>query len=128
MSALIAPWLSYMIRSNGERVAFMPADEEFSISELHDAVAGTPEVACFTSEGYALFHNQDAASQSLPVNEDATCLLHQVSPLDHRRIFGRVFLAHPAHIPSFWRMNFEAATRVLRLRSLLADHDAQFAS
>jgi hypothetical protein len=94
--------LSYMIKTDGECVAFMPNDEEFSISQLRDAVAGPPEVVFFTPHGYALFHNRDAKLKGLPVNEVATSLCREDSVAECEKIFGRVFLAHPRHIPAFW--------------------------
>ena len=99
--------LSYIIRFNGEFVPAMPEDEEFSIQEIRDYVAGPPEVVCFTSDGYVLFHNHDAKLKCLPANPEATVLKSAASgdhciPSDADYICGRAFLAHPHHIPTFW--------------------------
>jgi len=64
----LADFRSYMIRTNGECIAFMPAEEEFSIQQLRDAVAGTPEPVCFTADGYALFRDRDGEAKELSVN------------------------------------------------------------
>ena len=93
--------LSYMIRVNGEWVPAMPAGEEFSPQQIRDYVAGPPWVICSTPDGYTLFQNLDAASKGLPVNEDGTLICTASGVSDSVR--GRVFLAHPAHIPAFWK-------------------------
>ena len=94
--------LSYIIRVNGEWVPAMPDDEEFSSQQIRDYVAGSPWVTCSTPDGYTLFQNLEAASKGLPINESATliCKVSGVSDSVH----GRVFLAHPAHIPPFWKV------------------------
>ena len=100
-------FLSYLIRTNGECVAFMPAEEEFSIRQLRDAVAGAPEPICFTREGYALFRDKDGESKKLPLNPVATALWHESAPGESNDILGRVFVAHPGHIPAYWRSVYE---------------------
>ncbi len=104
--------LSYMIRTDGECIAFMPDDEEFSIRQLHDAVAGVPELVCFTAEGYALFRCRDAKANQLPVNQIATEIWHQAVPGQTESIVGRVFLAHPDHIPTYWRHIHKEGERI----------------
>ena len=95
--------LSYIIRTDGEFVAAMPDDGEFSAQEIRDYVAGQPEIACFTPDGYTLFQNSDATLNGLPVNEAATSLRLGASDI-FDSIRGRVFLAHPAHIPAHWKV------------------------
>ena len=102
--------LSYIIRLNGDFVAAMPAEEAFSIQQIQDFVAGPPEVVCFTSDGYVLFHNPHAKAKRLPANHMANLLKsaasadHSCIPSDTDYICGRAFLAHPTHIPAFWTM------------------------
>jgi hypothetical protein len=81
----------------------MPDSEEFSIGELRDAVAGEPEPACFTADGYALFRDRDAEAKQLPVNEIATRILQEAKPGASDKVYGRVFIAHPGHIPTYWK-------------------------
>jgi hypothetical protein len=78
----------------------MPDDECFSTQEIRDYVAGPPEIAYFTPDGYTLFQNSDATLTGFPVNEAATSLRHAASA-NSDSIRGRVFLAHPAHIPAY---------------------------
>ena len=80
----------------------MPDDEEFSIQQIRDYVAGPPEVLCFTPDGYALFHNKDGKLKGLAFNGVATSL-HLAASGTSDIVVGRVFLAHPAHIPAFWK-------------------------
>jgi hypothetical protein len=93
--------LSYIIRTDGEFVPAMPDDDQFSPEQITDHVGGPPEVVCFTPEGYALFRNRDAKSSALPRNDAATLLQQSVSGSDD--ILGRALLAHPNHIPAFWK-------------------------
>jgi hypothetical protein len=93
--------LSYIIRINGEWVPAMPDDEEFSVQEIRDYVAGPPQVTCLTPDGYTLFQNTEGASKGLEVNETGTSICN-ASGLS-ATVRGRVFLAHPAHIPAFWK-------------------------
>jgi hypothetical protein len=94
--------LSYIIRTDGEFVPAMPDDGEFSAQEIRDYVAGPPEIACFTPDGYTLFQNSDASSTGLGVNHVATSL-RQAASDSSESIYGRVFLAHPDHIPAHWK-------------------------
>ena len=110
---------SYMIRTNGECIAFMPAEEEFSIQQLRDAVAGTPEPVCFTADGYALFRDKDGESKQLSVNPVATSLWHEAAPGESENILGRVFVAHPGHIPAYWKDVYHNLNRIRRPRKLV---------
>jgi hypothetical protein len=107
--------LSYIIRSDGEFVPAMPDDGEFSIQEIRDYVAGPPEVLCFTPDGYALFHNRDAKLKGLALNGAATSLQVGASGTCDS-VLGRAFLAHPAHIPAFWKQS--------KLRNMIVQKDA----
>ena len=93
--------LSYIIRINGEWVPAMPDDEEFSVQQIRDYVAGPPQVTCLTPDGYTLFQNTEGVSKGLEVNETGTSICH-ASGLS-ATVRGRVFLAHPAHIPGSWK-------------------------
>lgn len=100
---------SYIIRITGEVVRAMPDDEEFSVQQIRDYVAGSPEVICETCDGFLLFHNRDANSEGLPVNALATSLYTKYT----RRpcaVSGRVFLAHPDHVPAYWRRTLRPGT------------------
>lgn len=95
-------FFSFIIKTTGEVIPAMPDGEEFSIDQIRDHVAGCPEVVCETREGFLLFRSRDANEKGLPINPLATSVYaensHQVSP-----VIGRVFLAHPDHVPPFWR-------------------------
>ena len=91
--------LSFIIKAS---IPAMPDDEEFSLQQIRDYVAGPPEVVCETHDGFILFHNQEGKAKGLPTNELATSMyvrsLHQ-----NATVTGRVFLAHPDHIASYWK-------------------------
>jgi hypothetical protein len=79
----------------------MPDDEEFSLQQIRDYVAGPPEVLCKTQDGYLLFHNREAAANGQPVNDLASSVYSEST--SHRDdVAGRVFLAHPDHIAPYW--------------------------
>lgn len=115
-----------MIRPDGECVAFMPDEEEVSIRQLRDAVAGTPELVCFTSDGYALFRNKEAEIKQLPLNRAATDLWHDAAPGVGENVLGRAFVAHPEHIPAFWKSVHANIYRLNALRRLLDKNCAQY--
>jgi len=94
--------LSYMIRVSGEVVPAMPDDGEFPLQEIRDYVAGTPEVACETADGFLLFRNKHGAASGLAHNGFATFLYRKASR-QKGSVFGRVFLAHPAHVAPYWK-------------------------
>jgi hypothetical protein len=93
--------LSFIVKTSGEIVPLMPDDEEFSLQQIRDYVAGPPEVLCKTRDGYLLFHNRDAAATGQAVNPLASSVFSEYSS---RRddVAGRVFLAHPDHIAPYW--------------------------
>jgi hypothetical protein len=82
----------------------------FQPQEIRDYVAGPPEIACFTPDGYTLFQNSDASLTGLPVNEVATSLRRAATDIADS-IRGRVFLAHPAHIPAYWKASADQTDR-----------------
>ena len=94
--------LSFIIKTNGEIVPAMPDDEEFSPQQLGDYVAGTPEVFCQTHDGFYLFHNKEGKSKGLPRNELAAAMYVR-SPQVPESLVGKVFVAHPTHIASYWK-------------------------
>lgn len=97
----------------------MPDDEEFSIQQLRVAVAGCPELICFTADGYALFSDRERTAKQLPLNQVATCLWRESSPESCVAILGRAFLAHPHHIPAYWKSRWQNDMRLRKLRGLL---------
>lgn len=97
-----ASHLSFILKVNGEILPAMPDDEEFSAQELEDFVAGPPEVICETAEGFLLFHNKESRSRNLALNDLATSVYPQPSD-KFVRVYGRAFLAHPDHVPSYWK-------------------------
>lgn len=102
MQINLAHNLSYILKLDGSIVAAMPDDEEFSVQEIRDHVAGPPDVVCETPDGYALFHNREGESRGLPLNQLATSV-YVGTTHRHGSVLGRAFLAHPAHIATFWR-------------------------
>jgi hypothetical protein len=94
--------LSFIIKTTGEIVPAMPDDEEFSPSQLRDYVAGPPEVVCKTHDGFFLFHNKEGKARGLPVNELATAM-YLSGKQKKEGVVGRVLVAHPDHIPAFWK-------------------------
>ena len=103
-----ASFLSFILKATGEVLAAMPDDEEFSVQQLRDYVAGPPEVLCETGDGYLLFHNRNGRQQ-LPVNLLASSICAQYAP-HQPSVTGRAFLAHPDHVPAFWRRTLQPGT------------------
>lgn len=101
--------LSFIIKTTGEVVPAMPEDEEFSIQQIRDHVAGHPEVICETCDGFLLFHNRDASTQGLPLNALATSVYTKYTTRPCP-VSGRVFLAHPMHVPPYWRRVLRKST------------------
>ena len=97
----LAANLSFIIKTTGEILAAMPDDDEFSPQQIRDYVAGPPEVLCRTRDGFVLFHNCEGQSKGLPLNPLASSLYREHSRAPEQ-ITGRVFLAHPDHIPQYW--------------------------
>jgi hypothetical protein len=95
-------FFSFIIKPSGEVVPAMPDEEEFSIQQIRDHVAGRPEVICETREGFLLFRNRDARADGFHVNAVATAVYTEYSG-ELSPVIGRVFLAHPDHVPPFWR-------------------------
>ena len=93
--------LSFIVKTSGEILPLMPDDEEFSLQQIRDYVAGPPEVLCETRDGYLLFHNREAVANRQPVNPLASSVFSEhTSRRDD--VAGRAFLAHPDHIPPYW--------------------------
>lgn len=95
-------FFSFIIKTSGEVIPAMPDEEEFSIQQIRDHVAGRPEVICETREGFLLFRNRDASTDGFHVNALATAVYAEYSG-EPSPVIGRVFVAHPDHIPPFWR-------------------------
>jgi hypothetical protein len=95
-------FLSFIIKTTGEVIPAMPDEEEFSIQQIRDHVAGRPEVICETCDGFLLFRNRDASIEGLPVNPLATSVYAKYAQRPCP-VSGRVFLAHPDHVPLYWR-------------------------
>ena len=100
---MLAPreFLSFMIRSSGDIVPTMPDDEEFSMQQIRDYVAGTPEVLGQTQDGYLLFQSKEGREKA-PINQFASSMYGQMAA-SGGGLFGRIFLAHPAHVAPHWR-------------------------
>lgn len=99
-------FFSFIIKTNGEVIRAMPDSEEFSVGQIRDFVAGRPQVICETCDGFLLFCNRDAGTEGLPVNPLATIVYTKYA----RRpcaVSGRVFLAHPEHVPAYWRRTLQ---------------------
>ena len=94
--------LSFIIKTSGHVLASMPDEEEFSPRHIRDYVAGPPEVLCETRDGYLLFHNREGKAKGLPLNFLATSVYSKYSR-QPGEVSGRVFLAHPDHVPAYWR-------------------------
>ena len=94
--------LSFIIKTDGEIIPAMPDDEEFSPQQIRDYVAGPPEVYCETHDGFFLFHNKEGKERGLAPNSFAATLYGKAS-LAAGSLVGRVFLAHPDHIPEYWK-------------------------
>jgi hypothetical protein len=108
MERNLADNLSYIIKLDGTIIPAMPDDEEFSIQQIRDYVAGPPEAVCETQDGYILFHNREGESRELPPNRFATSVYVETTQQE-RRVLGRAFLAHPNHIAMFWRTSAAGA-------------------
>ena len=118
MKSNLSDSFSYLIKTDGHWVAFMPDDEEFSSRQIADAVQGIPDLVCFTKDGYALFRNRDAETLKFPRNPDATALCSEPSGEHSGAILGRAFLAHPHHIPEVWKREYDYYARLNNLRLL----------
>ena len=94
--------LSFIIKVNGEIVAAMPDDEEFSPQQIRDYVAGPPEMLGQTHDGFFLFRNRKGKERGLPLNELAT-RMYMRTTIQPESLLGRVLLAHPDHIAAYWR-------------------------
>ena len=121
MTMNLSDYLSYLVKSDGQWVAFMPDEEEFSSRQIGDVVHGIPDLVCFTKDGYALFRNQDGEGLGLPSNPEATALWREASGGWLGGIFGRAFLAHPRHIPAAWKTQYDYYARLKNLRLLASD-------
>ena len=121
MTTNLSDFLSYLIKADGQWVAFMPDEEEFSSHHIGDVVHGIPDLVCFTKDGYALFRNRDGEALQLPGNADATALWHEAWGERPGTIFGRAFLAHPRHIPRAWKKQYDYYARLKNLRLLASD-------
>ena len=100
-----------------EVIPAMPVEEEFSIQQIRDHVAGRPEVICETREGFLLFRNRDASADGFHVNPLATAVYPEYSG-EPSPVIGRVFVAHPDHVPPFWAEQSRAEQNVSALRAL----------
>ena len=90
--------LSYFIKADGSILPVMPdQDPTFNTRELHDFIGEKIELICYTSDGYALFRNQEGHSKGLPINETATALLRDEKG-GNEVVAGNALLAHPEHI------------------------------
>lgn len=90
--------LSYFMKPDGTIRAVMPdQDSTFNARELHAFIGEQIELACRTSDGYALFCNREGKLQGLSVNEAATQLCESVKGPGHV-IVGNALLAHPDHV------------------------------
>jgi hypothetical protein len=99
-------FFSFIIKPTGEVVPAMPDEEEFSIQQIRDHVAGRPEVICETREGFLIFRNRDASAGG-QVNALASSVYAEYSG-EPSPVSGRVFVAHPDHVPPFWRRTIPA--------------------
>lgn len=89
--------LSYYIKPEGDVTAVMPdQDATFSLKFIQDFVGSEVEVACYTSDGYALIRNSKAELRGLPINEVASSVLAEATG-QADAIHGRAFLIHPDH-------------------------------
>ncbi len=103
-------FLSFLIKPSGEVVPAMPHQEEFSVQQIRDHVAGYPELICETCDGFLLFRDRDASTKGLPLNPLATSVYIKYA----RRPFpvkGPAFLAHPDHVAPYWRRRLHTGTR-----------------
>jgi len=89
--------LSYYIKPDGTITAVMPdQDPTFTLGFICGFVGPRVQLACYTSDGYALIQNADGEEKELPINEAATELLRECTGSD-TVVRGRAFLVHPDH-------------------------------
>ena len=103
-------FLSFLIKPTGEVVPAMPHEEEFSVDQIRDQVAGYPELICETCDGFLLFRDRDASTKGRPLNPLATSVYTKYA----RRpcpVSGLVFLAHPEHVAPYWRKKLQTNTK-----------------
>ena len=103
-------FFSFIINPGGEGIPAMPHEEEFSVQQIRDHIAGDPEVICETCDGFLLFRNRDATSGGLPLNPLATSVYNKYARRPCR-VYGSAFLAHPDHIPAYWRKKLHTKAR-----------------
>jgi hypothetical protein len=103
-------FLSFLIKPSGEVVPAMPHEEEFSVQQIRDHVAGYPELICETCDGFLLFRDRDAVAKRLPVNPLATCLYSKYAQRPCP-VNGVAFLAHPDHVAPYWRRRLQTGTK-----------------
>lgn len=106
-------FLSFLIKPSGEVVPAMPHEEEFSVQQISDQVAGYPELICETCDGFLLFRNRDAIVKGLPLNPLATSVYIKYA----RRpcpVNGLVLLAHPDHVARYWRRRLSTGAKYAR--------------
>lgn len=90
--------LSYMIPPEGTAKAVMPdQDPTFGLGFIQGVVGAHPELACFTSDGFALVQSREAKDKDLPTNDAASSLLHE-STGSTERVYGTALLIHPNHL------------------------------
>ena len=106
-------FLSYLIKPGGEVVPAMPHEEDFSVQQLRDHVAGSAEVICETCEGFLLFRDRDASNKGLPLNPLATSVYNKYAQRPFP-VTGPAFLAHPDHVAPYWRRRLHVDTRQSR--------------
>jgi hypothetical protein len=106
-------FLSFVIKPSGEVVAAMPHEEEFSVQQIRDQVAGYAEPICETSDGFLLFRNRDASTKKLPLNALATSIYGKYAERSCE-VNGFAFLAHPAHVAPYWRRRLQTGTKYLK--------------
>src|SRR5215469_18097844 len=106
-------FLSFLIKPSGEVIPAMPHEEEFSVQQIRDHVAGNPEVICETCDGFLLFRNRDASTKVLPFNPHATSVYIKYAR-NACSVDGPVFLAHPDHVSSYWRTKLHTGTKYWR--------------
>ena len=106
-------FLSFIIKPSGEVIPAMPHEEEFSLQQIRDHIAGCPELICETCDGFLLFRDRDASAKRLPLNPLATSVYikyaRRPSPVN-----GLVFLAHPDHVAPYWRRSLSATAKYWR--------------
>ena len=89
--------LSYYIKPEGDVTAVMPdQDETFTLKFIKDFLGPEVEIACYTSDGYALLRNSEAEARGLPMNNVASSLLSEAQGRPGV-VKGRAFLIHPDH-------------------------------